>query len=138
MYPQGRFSAPVPLRGFLLQPIGLLEGLNEPGKCIGVSFLAEDRYDPFHLLDAIWWIFDCRALRKENLMHGIFRLWWCIMALLLFEGLLRDRQEVIQAIKVGLALPRGAAGRCQGTRLFDMLRFVSLRFFGSLLVNEVG
>ena len=71
-------------------------------------------------------------------MHGIFRLWWCIMVLLLFEGLLRDSQEVIQAIKVGLALPRGAAGRRQGTRLFDMLRFFSLRFFGSLLVNEVG
>ena len=75
-------------------------------------------------------------------MHGIFRLWWCIllerMVLLLLEGLLRDRQEVIQAIKVGLALPRGATGRGQGTRFFNMLRFVSVRIFCCLLVNEVG
>ena len=60
------------------------------------------------------------------------------MVVLLFEGLLRDGQEVIQAIKVGLALPRGAAGRRQGTRFFDMLGLVSVRIFSCLLVNEVG
>jgi hypothetical protein len=72
-------------------------------------------------------------------MNGIFRMWWGIlreeMVMLVFEGLVRDRQVVVQAVQVGLALSRGAAGGRQGTRLFYMLRSISRRIFGPLLVN---
>ena len=72
-------------------------------------------------------------------MNGIFRMWWGIlreeMVMLVFEGLVRDRQVVVEAVQVGLALSRGAPGRCQGTRLLYMLWSVSSRIFGRLLVN---
>jgi hypothetical protein len=72
-------------------------------------------------------------------MHGIFRMWWGIlqeeMGMLILEGLVRDRQVVVQAVQVGFALPSGAAGRRQGTRLLYMLRSVSSRIFCHLLVN---
>jgi hypothetical protein len=72
-------------------------------------------------------------------MHGIFRMWWGIlqeeMGMLILEGLVRDRQVVVQAVQVGLALSRRAAGGRQGTRLLYMLWSISRRIFGRLLVN---
>jgi hypothetical protein len=72
-------------------------------------------------------------------MHGIFRMWWGIlreeMEMLVLEGLVRDCQVVVKAVQVWPALPSGAPGGRQGTRLLYMLWSVFRRIFSHLLVN---